>query len=229
MQIHPYTRLAVLCLGVTGCVLSCNLLELGIFELIMLPILIGNTSIKIVIIFFQYAILPMMAMFFLFHLLTGSLESYQYSHEMLIVAKLIVITTLIQIAFIIPLKFVHFTFRKWGFKGSSLMILVGSYFVWVDVVKRSQRILIARFSQGYIQNRTFISKIRQMPFIIIPLIIGILRTASERSDMWNRKDIRSQLDTAKFSEINGKSLYNLSLYTICIVWVLYNILKYYSV
>lgn len=221
-QLHPYTRLLLLVSGIIGTAWSQAPLPTAVFETILLVILAINSGIRLIVIFLMIVLLPMTVMLTVFHLFVHSLNGPAFMAQMLTILKLAVYTTLIQIALIIPLPYVHFTFRKWGFRKDSLLILVSSYFVWMDVVKRSERILLARFSQGYIEKRTFMAKLRQIPFLLVPLIIGIMRTAAERSQSWDEKGLVERLETVRFSPVRGTNAYNFTIVCLALSWLVYN-------
>lgn len=74
-------------------------------------------------------------------------------------------------------------------KGESLITVLGAFTVWTDVSYRSEKIITARFARGFVGRRTIINKAKQFPFVLVPLVVGILRTSTERADSWGQKNI----------------------------------------
>lgn len=146
-----------------------------------------------------------------------------FNNLALTVLKLLCYTTVFQLALIIPLKQVYYTFRKWGIKGDALITSLGSYIVWVDVINRSDKILTARFARGFIPKRTFVAKLKQLPLLLIPLTVGIIRTAVERSESWEQKNLLNRIGFIKLEKFKFSITANLLIIVISITWAILNI------
>jgi energy-coupling factor transporter transmembrane protein EcfT len=75
--------------------------------------------------------------------------------------------------------------------------VIGAFTVWADIKRRSEQIIIARFSRGFISKRNFLNTAKQFPHVLVPLIIGILRTSIERSETWIRWNIINLISTKR--------------------------------
>lgn len=222
-QLHPYTRLIFLIAGITGTILCENTLYLLFFWLVILiPVLTINKNIKTHLNFLLVAMLPMLVMLTLSHWIIFK----NWSHFELVlntVLKVIVYTSIIHIALIIPQEHVLATFKMWKMKNEILITTLGSYIVWVDIANRADKIITARFSRGYITKRTFWAKLKQFPHLLIPLIIGIMRTASERAYSWEQKRIIQRLDVMNATKIEVSTLFNFFISILIVLWFGYNL------
>jgi hypothetical protein len=173
--------------------------------------------------FLLIVVLPMaMMLSFLFWIiLHDSIENF--ASVIMTLLKLITYTTIIQLVLIIPANQVYITFKMWGMKGNTLVTFLGSYIVWVDIINRSNKILTARFARGFITKRTFIAKLKQIPHLLIPLIIGIIRTATERSESWDQKKMLYRVEILKMQKIRYNPYLNFVIIAVGFIWLFLNI------
>jgi energy-coupling factor transporter transmembrane protein EcfT len=122
--------------------------------------------------------------------------------------KLIIFTSVFQLTLLIPPEILITTFKKWGLKGEALLTILGAFTVWADIKTRTDKILSARFARGFIEERTFLNKARQLPYVLVPLVIGIIRTAIERADSWEQKNILHLLKNHKVMEPEYPFVFN---------------------
>lgn len=224
LKIHPYTRILLLVTGIAGCLLCNNVYVLLIFWLsFIFPMAIATNNFKTHIKFLAIAVLPMFIMLsFSYWLIVR--DFHNYVSVLFTVLNIIICTSLIQIALIIPSEDILTTFRMWGLKKGALVTITGSYIVWVDIVSRADKIVTARFARGFIGKRTAWSKIKQLPHLLIPLIIGIMRTATERSASWEQKKMVSRIESMPISPINKSVKFNLLISLIALYWFLHNLI-----
>ncbi|MCC8147206.1 MAG: hypothetical protein LIO93_12410 [Bacteroidales bacterium] len=115
------------------------------------------------------------------------------------------------------------TLKKWKIKGEALITVLGAFTVWTDVSNRAQKILTARFSRGFIRERTVIQKIKQFPFVLIPLVIGVLRTSTERAESWEQKDIIYLMEINESDSIKTSLFLNVFLLAASCTWLIISI------
>jgi len=101
------------------------------------------------------------------------------------------------------------TFRKWGFKGDSLLTIIGAFTVWADLRTKANQIVTARFARGFIGKRNFFNTAKQFPYILIPLVIGVMRTSTERVNVWEQRNIPERLDSNKIIDTGYPVFINL--------------------
>jgi hypothetical protein len=197
INIHPYIRLLLL-VGIIGSViLYRHIFQLGLLYIafiIPLILLMGITRNHVRLLLF--GIVPIAFTFILIYILILSGNKENWYFIIVKILKILAITSIFQVVLTFESGALYPTFRKLGLKGESLIT------VWADIKRRSEQIIIARFARGFISKRNFINTAKQFPFILVPLIIGILRTSIERSETWIRWDIIALISRkrAKYEE-----------------------------
>jgi len=225
VSIHPYTRIIFFLAGISGAILCNSNIVLLIFWLaVLLPLMIVTKNIKIHFAFLYLVVLPMSIMLSFLYWVVLHNALANFDNVILIVLKLIIYTTVVQFVLLIPSNQLYYTFKKFGMRGSTLITALGSYIVWVDVINRSNKILTARFARGFVSKRTFFAKLMQLPHLLIPLIIGIMRTAAERSESWEQKKIFYRIDTMKTDEFKYSLNWNIVIIIIALSWLVLNTL-----
>ena len=225
-QLHPYFRIAILILGLSGTFICQNLIYILSFWLIIIvPIFLLLGYSKIHLRLLLIVALPMFLMLGILNyiLLNGGTEGIV--NAAIVVVRLIVFTSIIQIALIIPSQDLLYTLKKWGLKGDALITIIGAYTVWVDVVDKSLKIVTARYAKGYIKKRSVISGIIQIPSLLIPMIIGILRTAQVRSETWMQKNLIARIEQIESKDMSPFSVSNILPFLIMCLWVIFNVVN----
>ena len=190
LYINPYIRLLFLICFITGTILINNILWLvGGYVFVILPLFLYGNQMKKHIRLMLLGMFPVYLSFVLLYIiiLKGSNGGWEFIN--LSVLKLTLFTSTIQLTLLIPDQHLISTFKSWGLKGETLMTVLGAYTVWTDVNYRANQIITARFSRGFIKKRTVLQKIKQFPHVLIPLVVGIIRTATERAESWEQKNI----------------------------------------
>ncbi len=223
--IHPYIRLMFLVGSVTG-VLLINKIEflLLYYLLVIIPLFLYSNQIKKHLNLLLFAFVPIYLSFILLYILILKEESWQFIN--LKVLKLVLFTSTIQLVLTIPTNGLISTFKKFGLKGDALVTVLGAFTVWTDVSNRSEKIITARFARGFIGKRTFFNKAKQFPFVLVPLVVGILRTSTERADSWEQKNILQLVENHSVGKTNYPTLLNSIVITVTICWVILSIYVY---
>lgn len=169
-----------------------------------------------------FAIVPIYLSFILLYIIILKEENWDFIH--LKVLKLILFTSVIQLTLSIPAEQLITTFKKWRLKGETLITVLGAFTVWTDVSYRSEKIITARFARGFVGKRTIINKAKQFPFVLVPLVVGILRTSTERADSWEQKNILQLVEKNMVEESNYPIELNLILVLISLSWLLISIM-----
>jgi hypothetical protein len=221
--IHPHIRVLFFLSGIIGTVLSTSNFHLLVFWIaFLLPLIILTGNLKVHFKFLLVVILPMSAMlsFLFWVILHNTIDNF--GSVLQTILKLIIYTTVFQVTLLIPANQLYSTFKMWGLKGSTLITTLGSYIVWVDIVNRSDKILTARFARGFIAKRTLITNLKQLPYLLIPLIIGIIRTATERSESWDQKKMLYRIEVMKPQRIQYNSYLNICILIPSTIWLVIN-------
>lgn len=213
-NLHPRCRLIFLIGSLASILLIVNILQLIIFyTLFILPLIIVLNNFRTHLRLLFFGIIPIFLSFILLYIVVLNGRNGGWLFINLKCLKILCLTSLFQIALTIPPNLLITTFKKWGFKGDSLLTLIGSFTVWAEVKTKSNQIITARFARGFIGNRSFINKAKQLPHVLIPLIIGIIRTATERVEVWKQREIPYLISNVKPLKIN----YSVWLNTLVIV------------
>jgi len=223
VSIHPYVRILFLIAGLCGAIFCENDLALFLFWVcILIPFMTITNNLKTHIRFLLLVVLPMFGMLSFLQIIV--LHNVNQYNEVVLrtVLKLIVYTTIVQFVLIIPPNQIHATFKMWGMKNDVLVTSLGSYIVWIDIISRSNKILTARFARGFIVKRTFIAKLKQLPHLLIPLIVGILRTATERAESWQQKGILYKIEMKKANKVEYTPYFNAIICIVASTWLFLN-------
>lgn len=230
LSIHPYIRLFFLISCIVGTIFINDLLWLLLFyALIILPLFLFSGGVKKHINLILFGMLPIFFSFILLYIIVLKGNNGDWHFINLKMLKLIITTSIVQITLTIPSSNLIYTFRKWRFKGESLITILGAFTVWADVNYRAGKIITARFSRGFIGKRTFINKAKQFPYVLVPLVIGILRTSTERAESWEQKNILILVDKAKAEIIKHHFFLNIFLLFVSFCWLLLGIIYKFNV
>lgn len=82
--------------------------------------------------------------------------------------------------------------RAWRCAENVILVTIAGVTLLAEVRFRAQQILESRLSSGY-GARTRMGAIRQLPFLLMPLLVYMLDAASKRSEYWVRRNLRQRL------------------------------------
>lgn len=205
LSINPFIRLLFLAGSLTG-ILLINKIEwlLCFYFIVIIPLFVLSGQIKRHLNLLLFAFVPIYLSFVLLYIVVLKEGNWQFIH--LKVLKLLLLTSAIQITLSIPANQLISTFKKWGLKGETLITVLGAFTVWTDVTYRSEKIITARFARGFVGKRNRINTAKQFPFVLVPLVVGILRTATERADSWTQKNILQLVKGDKENKISPSNV-----------------------
>ncbi|MFN8429789.1 MAG: ATP-binding cassette domain-containing protein [Spirosomataceae bacterium] len=205
LSINPYIRLLFLAGSLTG-ILLINKIELLLcfYFIVIVPLFVLNGQIKRLLNLLLFAFIPIYLSFILLYIVVLKEGNWQFIH--LKILKLLMLTSAIQIMLSIPANQLISTFKKWGLKGETLITVLGAFTVWTDVSYRSEKIITARFARGFVGKRNRVNTAKQFPFVLVPLVVGILRTATERADSWTQKNIFQLIKGDKENRVSSSNV-----------------------
>lgn len=225
IYIHPFVRILFLVFVVAGTIMNNLLYQLGLaYIVIIVPLILLAGLFKNHL---KLLFLGMVPIFLSFVLLYQIILHYPWIFTGMKIAKLLIITTSFQIALSIPQEIMLATFKKWKIGSETKITLIGAYSVWADILSRTNLILTARFARGFIPTRNFVNTIRQVPYVFIPLVTGIMRTSTERATSWEEKDILSLIDRYESRESIFPFFFNLLIFIVSTIWLIigvYNVI-----
>jgi energy-coupling factor transporter transmembrane protein EcfT len=196
MTHHGITLFAVV-LAAIGSIVTKNPVLLGVaWGLVILPLTKIFSISKQHLQFIAFVILPLFAILFgVWYFLLGAppdrpLGSDPHGgaiYALTTTVRLAVLGGLAQIVFVpIPLDDLPYVLTQVGIKGDLLVIITSSFALIPEVNQRANKIVTARYARGLVKDRSFVSRLRQLPYLIRPLLTGSLKTALDRMEIWER-------------------------------------------
>jgi energy-coupling factor transporter transmembrane protein EcfT len=184
----------VLIIGVIGVISAKNILSIVfIYALITLINLRRNILLAQLRIIFIVGLPFLLMLGLVYGIILAETPPKEYSsgwlYSLTLFARIMAITIVVQKCLLIPENQLLQTLRYWRISGAYLLIWLGANVVIEDVYKKTDKILTARYARGLVKNRSLHNRIVQLPFLLRPLIVGIFRTAIERSNSWKQKNI----------------------------------------
>lgn len=236
MNIHPYVRGFTLFFALAGTIFARDVLSMLIFWLfVIVPLLIWINNIYQHINFLKIVITPILIiLLFVYGIVLkappdkaiGSDPIGGSLYAIFIVLRLILIAGIFQAFLSIEQSKLIYTLKYWGLKGDILYVVVGAFSIWADVVNKADKIVTARYARGLIPNRKFISRIRQVPFVIKPLLTGLLRLAIDRSESWKQRDSLLHMSNFPLSQDNTRKIENVIMILLTLSWLIFNLNLY---
>lgn len=226
ISIHPYIRVFFLVGTMASVILFRQPVLLILFYILMiLPMVlmmgITRNHLRLLI----YGLIPITLTFILMYIIILKEANSGWNFILVKIFKILDITSILQIALTVKSDSLYPTFRKFGLKGENLITVIGSFTVWADIKRRSEQIITARFARGFIGKRNFFNTAKQFPYILVPLIIGILRTSIERSHAWTQWNIVDLINDKQSEKLEFPKIINLmiALMTVaCLIIGIYN-------
>ena len=221
---HPYIRLFFLFLATIGTGLTIQPIQVFLFYFFFLiPLLIVSKRIKTHLRFLLIGILPIFISFILINILILNSKNGGWDFIILKTIKILVYATIFQYVFYIPATDLLNTLKMWKLKGDGLITVLSSYTVWNEIINKAGKIVTARLARGYIGRRNTVNLAKQLPFVLNPLVIGVMRTSIERAESWHQKDIITLTQNIKVSKSNYSATFNLGILIVAICYLLLGI------
>jgi energy-coupling factor transporter transmembrane protein EcfT len=196
MTHHGIILLAVI-LAAIGAIVTKNLVLLAIgWGLLILPLTKIVGILKRHLNFIVVFVLPLFVyLFVVWHFIIGAPPDRLIGsdpdggtiYSLTTAIRLMVLGGLAQIAFLpIPLDDLPYVLTQVGIKGDLLVIIISSFALIPEFSQRANKIITARYARGLIKDRSFCSRLIQLPYLIRPLFTGALKTAENREKIWER-------------------------------------------
>jgi energy-coupling factor transport system permease protein len=196
MTHHGIILMAVI-LAAIGAIVTKNLILLAIgWGLLILPLAKIFGILRQHLQFIFVVILPLLILLFVvWHFIIGAPPDRSIGSDpdggtiyaLTTAVRLMVLGGLAQIAFLpIPLDDLPYVLTQVGIKGDLLVIIISSFALIPEFNQRANKIITARYARGLIKDRSFISRLIQLPYLVRPLFTGALTTAVDRVEIWER-------------------------------------------
>jgi len=217
--IHPFVRIIFLFFALVGTFLCKDILIIFLFYIaVIVPLFFIQNKIFTHLKFLLLGVVPIFLSFILINIIVLQSKSGGWEYIFERVIRLTVYASIFQIVLTIPENDLFNTFRKWGLKGESLVIVISAFSVWSEITNRADKIVTARLSKGYVKKRNLLSMAFQFPYTLNPLIIGVIRTAVERADSWQSKNILKLIENYRGTKNTYNLILNTGIVSICVFY-----------
>lgn len=224
-NMHPYSRVLFLICGLSGSAVCQNTwLLAGFWIAVLIPLTVSIGKFKSHLRFLLIGAVPMFLLLYLSNFIQKVNQPSGLETAAQTVLRIISLATVAQLVLTIPLDHIISTFKAWGMKGNVLILSLGAYTVWADMANRSDKIITARFARGFVAKRTLLSRLSQIPYLIIPLTIGMMRAAAIRSDSWDQKKLLHRIEIVEMDKINYGMSLNVIIFITSLSWLTLNII-----
>lgn len=223
--VHPYTRILLFfIIGAGIFFVRIPLYFIVLYAVILLPLLILQKALKVHSYFIFFGIFPFyLSSIFLYRFI--SVKTLTWNELHFFVLRTMVLISLIQVIFSQSKEELIFTLKKWKLKTNTIILIISSATLLEDIKRRSELIIEARFARGYVGRRTWWNMIIQIPFVLLPLFISILKTADQRAENWQQRNITELISGYQIT-INYSYLFNGIIIVASFLWFWMVINKY---
>jgi energy-coupling factor transporter transmembrane protein EcfT len=83
--------------------------------------------------------------------------------------------------------------RGMGVNGDWLVIVMGSFALLPELMRRADQIMTARLARGSLASSSISTRLAQLPFILKPLFVWVIRSAIQRAESWEQKQLLSRV------------------------------------
>jgi len=125
----------------------------------------------------------------------------------------------------IPTGDLVFTFKRWGLRGEGLVIVVGAFSLLPELRLRADQVLSARLARGFVGKMSLLGRARQLPHLLRPLFAWALRSAVQRSEMWEHRGLILRLQSAAEQARAWSGLTSITYVGLSAAWLAYNLLR----
>jgi energy-coupling factor transporter transmembrane protein EcfT len=229
-MLYPPVMLLALILSIIGTLITQNFILLGLGWLtVVLPLSVTSGILSKHMHFVCTIILPLtIALFTVWYLIIGAPPNTNvgtdpwggFIYAVTTATRLLLLGGLAQIA-VLPIspEQLPYVLSKLGLRGNSLIIVLSTFTLIPELNQRSIKILTARCARGLIKNRSILNKIRQLPYLIRPLLTGSLRTAIQRTEIWEEWDYFENLELLKISKTKTSFLLTYTYLFLALSWL----------
>lgn len=225
LSIHPLVRLFFLICGVLGAVYIKPEYLLIYYTTILIPFLVVGGLLKRHLSFLLFGTIPIFLSFVLLYIVVqeGAQGSWGFIVERII--RISVAAFVFQTGLSVPPDSLIRTFKAWGLKGEFLLIGLGIFVISDDMTRTANRIITARFAGGHVGKRNFVNTARQFPLLLVPLVVGMIRSSLDRSESWNQKHILQLIDATESPKVRYSVFWNSLLLSGSIVIIILILLQ----
>lgn len=111
------------------------------------------------------------------------------------------------------------TLQSWGLRGDGLVIALGSLTLLPEMRLRAEQVLTARYARGLISDRHILTKIRQFPYLLRPLLAWVLRSAIQRSESWQQRQLLERLAGYSYRDVVNSKTASVFFILLALMWL----------
>jgi len=142
-------------------------------------------------------------------------------------ARLLLLTGIFQLCFLsLPEQELAYTLQRWGLSSSGVAVVVGGLSLWPEAERRAQQIMTARYARGLVPNRRILTRIKQLPFLLRPLLVWILRSGVERAEAWRQRGIVDQIGESDLESFETSDWANLVVTIAGFGWLAFGLWRF---
>jgi len=138
--------------------------------------------------------------------------------------RLAVLIGIFQLCFLsIPSGQILAITRRCHLPGDAAVILLGALALVPELRLRTEQVLTARYARGLVPTRGSWNAFRQLPHLLRPLLAWVLRSAVQRAETWQQRQLIQRLGRLGNEcavESRGASIFYLVITTL---WLAYNL------
>ncbi len=233
-MIHPHARAWAMVLGIAGALVADRLVVMtGGWLAVLLPLIIACRVWKQHCRFLALVLLPIgLALVLIWGVLVaappgtpiGKDPAGGLAFAATITLRLALLAGILQVGLLsIPAVDLPYVFSRWGLRGDSLVTALGAFVLLPELQLRSGQVLTARLARGMAPDRSVLSRLKQFPFLLRPLLAWALRSAIQRSESWHQKQLLSQFDEIAGVHDTGPQHGGLGYVVLGVCWLAVNL------
>lgn len=116
--------------------------------------------------------------------------------------------------------------RGWGLRGDLLAVVLGTFVLVPELAGRAGQVMTARYARGLIGRAAWTDRLRSFPQLLRPLLAWSLRSAAQRSELWDHRKLVGRLE--KWSERGESSrLASATMLVLAGVWLGVSLFRYF--
>jgi hypothetical protein len=121
---------------------------------------------------------------------TGSDPAGGLMFSAFIGVRLLLLTGIFQLCFLsIPQDQLIANLRGWGLRGDGLIVAASAFVLWPELKARAEQVITARYARGLVPDRKLLTRFKQLPYMLRPLLIWSLRSAIQRTEAWQQRQV----------------------------------------
>lgn len=201
---HPRARATATLVAIAGTMIAGHPAVIaGVWFAVLIPLLVASGAMKRHLAFLAGAIAPLTLVTVVIWgwivaappgmpLGSAPLEGVRFA--LLIGVRLAVLGGILQLAMLtIRSDELARTLSSCGVRGDAMVATLGAFVLPPELRLRAEQVVVARHARGLMRTRTPLNRLKQLPQILRPLFVWVLRSSVQRADSWQQRQLLSRL------------------------------------